>query len=77
MNTMKNLLLIAAITLLCFPACNYTPEGECWYKDQGSSENAGAGAGGPILPPTPPGGDGDFGAEPPRGPLEANDAPPP
>jgi hypothetical protein len=77
MNTMRSLLLIAAITLLWFTACNYTPEGECWYKDQGS-ENAGAsaGAGGPILPPMPPGGDRGFSPEPPRGPLEANDPPP-
>ena len=78
MNTMKSLRLIAAIILLCFPACNYTPEGECWYKDQGSDNaGAGVGSGGVILPPSPPGGDRGFGAEPPRGPLEANDAPPP
>jgi hypothetical protein len=77
MKTMRNLLLIAAITLLWFTACNYTPEGECWYKDQGSaSAGAGVGAGGPILPPNPTGGDRGVGDEPPRGPLEANDPPP-
>ena len=56
MNTMTNRLLIAAITLLWFTACNYTPEGECWYKDQGSeTSGAGVGSGGVILPPSPPG----------------------
>jgi hypothetical protein len=72
MNTMKSLLLLAVVTLLCLPACNYTPEGECWYKDQGS-ENAGAGvgSGGVILPPSPPGGDQGFGDAPPRGPQDA------
>lgn len=77
MKTMRNLLLVAAITLLWFTACNYTV-GECWYRDQGSeSSGAGVGAGGPILPPNPTGGEGGFGAEPPRGPLEGNDPRPP
>lgn len=66
MNTMKGLLLIAAITLWWFTACNYTV-GECWYRDQGS-ETAGAGAGGVILPPSPTG--GDVGDAPPSGPLD-------
>jgi hypothetical protein len=75
MKTMRNrLLLIAAITLLWFTACNYTV-GECWYRDQGS-ESAGAGAGGPILPPMPTGGDRGFGAVPPREPQDAKDPPP-
>jgi hypothetical protein len=37
-NTMKSLLLIAAITLLCFPAWSYAPEGERWYSDACSSK---------------------------------------
>jgi hypothetical protein len=74
MNTMKSLLLIAAITFLWFPACNYTV-GECWYRDQGS-ETAGVGAGGVILPPSPTGGDGDFGDVPPRQPQDATNPPP-
>jgi hypothetical protein len=37
-NTMKSLLLIAAITLLCFPAWSYAPEGEGWCSDASSSK---------------------------------------
>jgi hypothetical protein len=76
MKTMRNLLLIAAITLLWFTACNYTV-GECWYRDQGSeAAGAGAGAGGPILPPNPTGGDKGFGDVPPREPQGAPNPPP-
>jgi hypothetical protein len=73
MNTMRSLsLLIAAITLGGFTACNYSSE--CWYYGEGS-ENAGAGPGGGVIIPTGPAGAGGYG-EAPRdagAPLECNE----
>lgn len=50
--------------MLGYTACNYTPEGECYPRDQ-YVEGGGEGAG-PIIPTGV--GTGDFGSEPPREP---------
>jgi hypothetical protein len=72
MNTMRSLLLlIAAITLGAFAACNYTV-GECWYYGEGS-ENAGAGSGGGVIIPTGPAGVGGYGEAPPKQPQDTPD----
>jgi hypothetical protein len=76
MKTMgSRLMLIAAITLGGFAACNETV-GECWYYGEGT-ENAGVGPGGGVLIPTGPAGVGGYGEGPPKEPLDATRPPPP
>ena len=76
MKTMGNrLVVIAAITLGGFAACNETV-GECWYYGEGT-ENAGAGPGGGVMIPTGPAGVGGYGEGPPKEPQDATDRPPP
>ena len=55
---------ISASVMLSYTACNYTPEGECYPREQ-FTEGGGEGAG-PIVPTGA--GTGDFGSEPPREP---------
>jgi hypothetical protein len=65
MNTIRNLLLSAAITLMGITACNYTV-GECWPVGQGGgSGSESVAAGGGVILPTGPSGGGGFGDEPP------------
>jgi hypothetical protein len=68
MNTAKNLLLIAGITITGITACNYTV-GECWPVGQGGgSSGETVTAGGGVILPTGPSGGGGFGNEPPEQP---------
>jgi hypothetical protein len=78
MNTIRNLLLSAAIMLGGIAACNYTV-GECYYRGEGGatgSEGVTAG-GGVIVPSGPSGAGGGFGDAPPRQPQDATNPDPP
>jgi hypothetical protein len=76
MNTMKSLLLSAAIALTTWiTACNYTV-GECWPVGQGGGSSEGVTAGGGVIIPTGPSGGGGFGDEPPKQPQDARDPAP-
>jgi hypothetical protein len=76
MKTMRSrLLLIAAIPVGGFAACNETV-GECWYYGEGS-ENTSAGPGGGVIVPTGPAGVGGYGEAPPKEPQQDRDRPPP
>jgi hypothetical protein len=76
MNKMRSrLLLIAAIPVGGFVACNETV-GECWYYGEGS-ENTSAGPGGGVIVPTGPAGVGGYGEAPPKEPQQDRDRPPP
>jgi hypothetical protein len=71
MNTRRSLLLlIAAVTLGGFAACNYSSD--CWYYGEGS-ESVGAGPGGGVIVPTGPAGVGGYGEAPPKEPPDAGD----
>lgn len=73
MNTLRNLLLVAGITITGITACNYTV-GECWPVGQGGgSSGETVTAGGGVIIPTGPSGGGGFGDEPPGPPQGATD----
>lgn len=75
MNTIRNLLLSAAIALTGITACNYTV-GECWPVGQGGGSSSEAvTAGGGVIIPTGPAGSGDYGNAPPKQPQDAPDSP--
>ena len=78
MNAMRSLLvLVAAITVGGFAACNETV-GECWYYGEGTENAAaGVGPGGGVIVPTGPAGVGGSGDTPPPEPRDATGRPPP
>src|SRR5688572_12504525 len=76
MKSMRSrLVLIAAISVGGFAACNETV-GECWYYGEGS-ENTSAGPGGGVIVPTGPAGVGGYGEAPPKEPQDDRGRPPP
>lgn len=75
MNTMRSLLLSAAIALTGIASCNYTV-GECWPVGQGGgSGTESVAAGGGVILPTGPSGAGGSGDQPPKEPQTTDPEP--